>query len=150
MPSGYFWNIPFFKSLSLFAKIAIYTYEQQWAARNKKKQQQQGYLVILFIDNFRNASGISSGIDQLAAALVGPVEVLGIEDLAAQLAGVDHIEVFAVGALNVKLDSLRAAVEFAADATGVVAPGVGLDEVLKRHQWLWKRRKNEEHSFLDI
>lgn len=65
---------------------------------------------------------------------MGPVEVLGIEDLAAQLAGVDHIEVFAVGALNVKLDSLRAAVEFAADATGVVAPGVGLDEVLKRHQ----------------
>lgn len=72
-----------------------------------------------------------SGIDSFAAALVRPVEVLGAGHFATKLAGVEHVEVFAMGALYVELDGLGPAEKFATNVARIVSAHVVSDEFLQ-------------------
>ena len=73
---------------------------------------------------------------RLASALVCPVQVLGGRNFATVLAVVHHVEVLAVGALNVKFDGLGTAEILATNSTGIVRSHIVGNEFLqfsKRH-----------------
>ena len=62
---------------------------------------------------------------------MGPIEVLGVEDLPANLARVAHIVVLPVCALNVELDGLGSTKKSSANPAGVIRTHVLLNEVLE-------------------
>ena len=76
-------------------------------------------------------------------ALVGDVGVLGEADLLAELAAVAHIEMPAVGALNVIAHRVRLSARLPADAAGVVGPDVFLNVPL---QGVWNTEGEKKYQ----
>ena len=71
---------------------------------------------------------------------MGDVGILGDDDFATKLAGVAHVEVAPVRALNVIAHRVGLAAGLATHAARVVRPYVGLDVLLQR---IWNKEKKK-------